>query len=274
MTPGKPTATVSNLERAAQCRRDRARLAVKFENRTVRRVAQLHDARITRQSAGRFTGNAGAILQLGAAGLTIGGKRLRVDMEHDLVALGARAADRSLTRGTATLVRYAETGCHRALREQTYGIRTPLARLGVRVARHTRDPPMPGSVRIVCRIRYSALLGCHISRHTSRRSLVKQRIARSLDRTHEQRPYLRHEPAAHHVHAVVVRKHRERARAVPLPLPYSLILPASLLPRAHHPLQLRRRRSARQLEQLGLTVGARRPSQRADLGKRQLTARH
>jgi hypothetical protein len=149
-------------------------------------------------------------------------------VQNDLVALRARAAERrgggrrvggvgvvGRVGGVDSPRRRPEAGGECALREQPDRIGATLRRRALRV-------------------------------HHRRRHL--ERVARGLERAHQQCAELRREPPAHDVHAIVVRKHGERPRLVPLACRRGFVRATMLLPRAHHPLELRGGGAARELE--------------------------
>ena len=59
-------------------------------------MTDIDPARVTRQPAGSFRGNSGAILEFGKAGLASFAECGGFDVEHDLITLGTRAADMGL----------------------------------------------------------------------------------------------------------------------------------------------------------------------------------
>jgi hypothetical protein len=80
---------------------------------------------------------------------------------------------------------------------------------------------------------------------------------RGLQRALQQRAHLRRQPAAQHVHAVVVDVEADRARLVLSLVPFQLFQTVLAPPGAHHLLHLRGSAAARDLQQL-LLVGRRR----------------
>jgi hypothetical protein len=95
----KAAALVAVLERAPQCRWNRARPGPDLHGAPLLVVPHHHPARVARQALRRFRGNACPVLEHGLAGLIRIGERRGVDMDHDLVALARGAGIEAVVKG-------------------------------------------------------------------------------------------------------------------------------------------------------------------------------